>query len=62
VELHKLKKPDPIDLTKSYDNGYPMVARLPMGKLSPGDYRIRVLLEDKRLGRRATGEIFITIR
>jgi VWFA-related protein len=62
VELHKLKKPDPIDLTKSYENGYPMVARLPMGKLSPGDYRIRVLLEDKRLGRRATGEIFISIR
>jgi hypothetical protein len=62
VELHKLKKPDPIDLTKSYENGYPMVAKLPMGKLSPGDYRIRVLLEDERLGRRATGEIFISIR
>lgn len=62
VELHKLKKPDPVDLTKSYENGYPMAARLPMGKLAPGDYRIRILIEDQRLGRRATGETFISIR
>jgi hypothetical protein len=57
-----MKQPNPVDLTKSYENGYPMAARLPTSKLSPGDYRIRILIEDQRLGRRATGEIFIAIR
>ena len=62
VELHKLKQPDPTDLTKSYENGFPMAARLPMGKLPPGDYRIRILIEDPGLGRRATGEILLAVR
>jgi hypothetical protein len=62
VELQKLKQPKPVDLTKSYENGFPVAARLPMGALATGNYRIRVLIEDSRLGRRATGEIFLAIR
>jgi VWFA-related protein len=61
-ELQRLKQPNPIDLTKSYENGFPMVTRLPMRELAPGDYRIRVLIEDPRLGRRATSEIALSIR
>jgi hypothetical protein len=60
-EVQFLRQPDPLDLKKGQDGGLPVITRLPTGKLAPGTYRIVVWVSDPKLGRRATGEIDLTI-
>jgi hypothetical protein len=60
-EIKSFKQPKPLDLSKSSDVGIPALARLPTSQLAPGEYRIVVRVTDSRLGRRATGEIVVTV-
>jgi hypothetical protein len=56
-EIASLKRPEPTDLTKGGEKGFPVVVRLPTSKLQAGVYRFVVRLSDPDLGRRASGEI-----
>jgi VWFA-related protein len=61
-KLQSVDHPEVLALSESNESGYPVIARLPTGQFTPGSYRILVTLSDSRLGRRATGEILITVR
>lgn len=60
--LQSVDHPDVLALSESNESGYPVVARLPTSQFAPGTYRILVTLSDFRLGRKATGEILMTVR
>jgi VWFA-related protein len=60
-EIASLKQPEPADLTKSGEYGFPVIVRLPTGNLQPGIYRVVVRISDPNLGRRASGGIELTV-
>ena len=60
-EIQTLRQPDPLDLKKAQEGGLPVITRLKTGVLAPGTYRIVVWVSDPLLGRRATGEIGLTV-
>ncbi len=60
-ELKSFEQPKPLDLTKATEFGIPALAKLPTSQLAPGLYRIVVRVTDSSLGRRATGEIMVTV-
>ncbi len=60
-EVQSLKYPQKLDLTKGQDTGLQVITSLPMSKLAPGAYRVVVWVSDPALGRRATGELYLTV-
>ena len=60
-EIKSFEQPKPLDLTKASELGFPALAKLPTSQLTPGVYRIVVGVVDSGLGRRATGEIVVTV-
>ena len=60
-EIKSFEQPKPLDLTEASEFGIPALAKLPTSQLAPGLYRIVVRVTDSSLGRRATGEIVVTV-
>jgi hypothetical protein len=60
-EIKSFRQPQPLDLESNSDVGIPALAKLPTSQLAPGVYRIVVRVTDTELGRRASGEIFVTV-
>ncbi len=60
-EIKSLKYPQVLDLKKGRDFGLQVITSLPMSEMSPGTYRVVVWVSDPKLGRRATGELMLTV-
>jgi VWFA-related protein len=60
-ELKSLKYPQVLDLTKNNEFGLQVITSFPMSGMAPGAYRLVVWVSDPDLGRRATGELYLTV-